>query len=171
LGDFNLVHFKDRYNFESFSGSCGWVSKPSVWRLGVAIAPNPDSDRHPEIKIGEVWYDEKGWKHTILGRLQIVGKHVKVFCPKCHKRCRSGSYSKTPTRNHYEPSWRGPKRGRWPGPDRYKEQVDEWVERIKQTKNTTYEVTLEDVEPQHLQSRVKRILDKQNEGKENSNVT
>ena len=95
----------------------------------------------------------------------------KVACPCCKSVCRAGPIKKTPAKKHYETSPEGPKRGRRTRPDVYKDQVNYWVERIRQTENTSNRVTLDDVEPRHLQSRVKKRLDKQNEGKKDSNVT
>ena len=166
-----MVSNKDRYKVGSWCAKCQLLDpEPSYFirDLGVAIAPNPDVDRHPEIKIGKVWYDEKGWKYTILARLKIIhlNRGKRVFCKDCGRQTRAVPLKKTKSKNNYEPSLEGPKRGRRPGPDIYKEQIDEWVERI-----TANEVTLEDVEPRHLESRVKKRLDKQNEGKESSRVT
>ena len=123
---------------------------------------------------------------------------VKVFCPKCGKQLRSGGYSKIdrkkavekvritlegekpglyPTarqvklvkpKNWYESSDKSV--GRPKGPDKSKEAVDYWVYCIKRSGNTMFEIGLEDI-PLHLQSKVKRRLDKRNEGKEDSNVT
>ena len=97
-----MARYKGDYNKESYCPKCEeWILEPTyrIMDLAVGIAPNPDIDKHPEIKIEKVWHDERGWKHTILSRLVLL--HPKwtklVYCSKGHM-CRGKPHNKTDKR-------------------------------------------------------------------------
>src|SRR5918994_1953876 len=128
-----MVHYRDKYRTHSYCKKCGkWVPEPTyvLKDLAVEILPNPDTDRHPEVKVDSVYYDTKGWKHTILTRLYLFqAKWVKpIRCPTCGKQCKGKTHAKTDTRStkdrerielqnmvtsitEYEPSKRGRRKG------------------------------------------------------------
>jgi hypothetical protein len=167
-----MVHFKDRYKKYAYCSKCD-IEVPSIrtvfeeygWQVAVR-----QPWEYPRV------YDDKGNMYYLqtlipirqINRRGLNGKifeeirefRVKVFCPECGKQCRSGSYSKTGAKNHYEPSWRGPKRGRLKDPDTIKEEVDKWVERIKQNEEILEEL------PPSLRSKVKTKIEKEKQAKE-----
>jgi hypothetical protein len=169
-----MVHFKDRYKKYAYCSKCK-IEVPNIrtvfeeygWQVAVR-----QPWEYPRV------YDDKGnmyYLQTLIpirqlnkcgldGTLfkEIREFRVKVLCPECRKQCRSGPYSKTGAKNHYIPSYRGVGRPKEKDPEKIKEEVDEWFDLIKQNK-----ATLEDVPPSR-RSKVKRRIDKDNEGKESN---
>lgn len=97
-----MVHNKDRYRKNSYCKTHGWIPDPTydIREMAIAYLPNPWQDKHPELEIGKVFYDDKGWKHTILARLILLSKTwvKKVICPVCNNQCRGRSPYKTDER-------------------------------------------------------------------------
>ena len=175
-----MVSNKDRYKKYAYCSTCD-IEVPSIRTVfeeyGYTVAVKQPWD-YPRV------YDDKGnmyYLQTLMPIRQINRRGrdgtlfeeireftVKVFCPECNRQCRSKPYSKTPAKNNYKKS--GEPVGRPRGPDKEKETVDYWVEIIDERKDSIFGETLEDV-PSHLRSKVKRGIDKKNEGKESSSVT
>jgi hypothetical protein len=182
-----MIHKKDRYGKESHCPKCDiWVpSVKSIFEKYGWIVAVKQPLEYPKV------YDNNGNSYQLQNLIPIrqVNRRgqdgtlfeeirefrVSTYCPNCKKQMRSGSYSKTPAKNHYISSWRGrgrPKHGTEikTNEEIEKEQIDQIVHMIKISKGHIQEIGLEDVKP-HLLDKVKKRLEKKNAKRQTSHVT
>ena len=104
------------------------------------------------------------------GRQEFPDK-ISVICPCCKNICRGGPHGKSKPKPRVQyPEKPGRRKVSDISKEEDEKEIKNNVDLINQTKNTMYEVTLEDVSP-HLRSKVKRRIHKDNEGKQDSRVT
>lgn len=145
-------------NKGSYCSNCEKSYKnPIHWLHGaiIELLPNPWD-------LITRYYDTDGKRKNVRIFRPIKYLVRQEYCKCCGTKFRAGPLSKTGSQKDYIKSDR--RVGRPRGPDKEKEEIDYWVEEINRTKDTVYQVDLEDVPP-HLQSKVKKRIEKDNETK------